>query len=438
MGEALLNIVGILALVFFIFISIGLHEFGHLTAAKHYGVKVTEFMIGFGPRIYSRVRGETEYGAKAIPLGGYVRIVGMYPPEQTAVEPKKEGRFSHLVDQAREESMVGLAPGEENRVFYKLPVRQRIVVMMAGPFTNLILAFLFFTVALVGVGLPVASNTVGDVLPCVPTAADPTGAENADGVCSGGVAAAAGASGLVQGDTIVGVDGQPVDSWDGLRSALEASSGETTLAVSSSGVTKTITVDMEPVAYPVFDDDGKPTGETTERVFLGIRPEATYEPLAMTEVPLFMWDITVRSVDALMAMPVRLYELGEILVTNGERDPEGPVSVVGVGRLGGEIAAADQPVAAKVGSIFALAASLNLFLFLFNLLPILPLDGGQVAAALWESTRRRVASWRGRPDPGVVDTARLLPLTYAVVVVLIGVGVMVIWADLFKPITLGG
>lgn len=438
MGDVLLNIVGILALVFFIFISIGLHEFGHLTAAKRYGVKVTEFMIGFGPRIHSRNVGETEYGAKAVPLGGYVRIVGMYPPAKPGEEPKKERRFSHLVDQAREESMVGINPGEEDRVFYKLPVHKRIVVMMAGPFTNLVLAFLFFTVALVGVGLPVATNTVGDVLPCVPTAADPTGALDADEACSGSAFAAARASGLAQGDTIVGVDGQPVDSWDELRSALESSSGATTLTVESGGATKTITVDMEPVAYPVFDEDGKPTGETTNRVFLGIRPEAVHEPLAMTEVPVFMWDITVRSVEALISLPVRMYELGQTLATNGERDPEGPVSVVGVGRLGGEIAAADQPVAAKVGSIFALAASLNLFLFLFNLLPILPLDGGHVAAALWESARRRVAAWRGRPDPGVVDTARLLPLTYAVVVVLIGVGVMVIWADLFKPITLGG
>lgn len=438
MGDVLLNIVGILALVFFVFISIGLHEFGHLTAAKHYGVKVTQFMIGFGPRIYARMRGETEYGAKAIPLGGYVRIVGMYPPAKPGDDPKKAGRFSHLVDQAREESMVGLAVGEEDRVFYKLPVHKRIVVMMAGPFTNLALAFLFFTVALVGIGLPVATNTVGDVLPCVPTAEDPTGAAGVDGTCSASVATTSAASGLEPGDTIVGVDGKSVGTWEQLRSALEASSGDTSLTVESGGDAKTITVDMDPVAYPVFDDEGKPTGETTERVLLGIRPEAVYEPLAMAEVPLFMWDITVRSVDAMISLPVRLYELGETLVTDGERDPEGPVSVVGVGRLGGEIAAADQPVAAKIGSIFALAASLNLFLFLFNLLPILPLDGGHVAAGLWESVRRRGASLRGRPDPGVVDTARLLPLTYTVVVVLIGVGVMVIWADIFKPITLGG
>lgn len=438
MNDVLLNILGILALVFFIFISIGLHEFGHLRAAKHYGVKVTEFMIGFGPRIYSRQRGETEYGAKAVPLGGYVRIVGMYPPEKSGQAPRKVGRFSHLVDQAREESLVGLAPGEEDRVFYKLPVHQRIVVMMAGPFTNLGLAFLFFTVALVGVGLPVATNTLGDVVPCVPTSQNPTGSVSATGGCPNSTATASTAAGLESGDTIVGVDGRSIDSWDTLRSALESSSGLTVLAIEAEGVSKNVTVELEPVAYPVIDDEGEATGETTERVFLGIRPAAVYEPLAMTEVPVFMWDMTERSVGALVSMPARLFALGETLVTNGERDPEGPVSVVGVGRLGGEIAAADQPVAAKVGSIFALAASLNLFLFLFNLVPILPLDGGHVAAALWESARRRIASWRGRPDPGVVDTARLLPVTYAVVLVLVGVGVMVIWADLFKPITLGG
>ena len=114
-----------------------------------------------------------------------------------------------------------------------------------------------------------------------------------------------------------------------------------------------------------------------------------------------MWDITSRSVVALVSLPVRLYELAVTLVTNGERDPNGPVSVVGVSRLGGEVvAAAEEPVASRASAVLLLAASLNLFLFLFNLVPILPLDGGHVAGALYEGARRRVARLRGRPDPG--------------------------------------
>jgi membrane-associated protease RseP (regulator of RpoE activity) len=406
-----------------------------LTAAKHFGVKCTEYMIGFGPRLFSFKRGETEYGVKGIPLGGYVRILGMYPPAKEGEKPRKEGRLSHLVDQARSESLVGLEPGEEDRVCYKLPVHKRVVIMMAGPFVNLVLAIVLFTIVLVGFGLPQPNTTVDAVLPCVPTVANPEGKASDGGGCAGGEAPAAAAADLDVGATITAVAGQPVESWDQVTAALQGAEGPTQVTVESDGLSKTITA--MPVAYPELTEDGELTGETIPRVFLGIRPGRDYVALSIVEVPGYMWDITTLSVQALFSLPVRLYELGGTLATNGERDPEGPVSVVGVGRLGGEIAAETaEPAGARVASILALAASLNLFLFLFNLLPVLPLDGGHVAAALWEAIRRRVANWRGKPDPGVVDTARLLPLTYAVAVVLIGVGVMVIWADLFKPITL--
>jgi membrane-associated protease RseP (regulator of RpoE activity) len=151
-----------------------------------------------------------------------------------------------------------------------------------------------------------------------------------------------------------------------------------------------------------------------------------------------MWDITVRSVEALITLPVRLYELvSETLIGGGERAVDGPVSVVGVSRLGGEIAAMDEPIVAKAATFLSLAASLNLFLFLFNLLPILPLDGGHVASALYEGLRRSIAKVRRKPDPGPVDTARLLPVAYVVAGMLLLMGVIVIWADLVKPITLG-
>jgi len=151
-----------------------------------------------------------------------------------------------------------------------------------------------------------------------------------------------------------------------------------------------------------------------------------------------MWDISVRSAAALITLPVRLYELvTETLIGGQERAIDGPVSVVGASRLGGEIAAMDEPFVGKVATFIGLIASLNLFLFLFNLLPILPLDGGHVAGALYEGGRRQVARVRGRPDPGPVDVARLLPVAYVVASVLLIAGVIVIWADLIKPISLG-
>jgi len=365
----------------------------------------------------------------------------MYPPAQH-VDPRsaveRSGRFSALVEEARRQSLSEVEPGEESRMFYRLPIHQRIIVMMAGPFMNLFLAVVLFSIMLVGIGLPQPTAQLETVVDCVPSVSNPTGARPATGGCAVGTESAAALAGLQAGDTFEVVAGQPIDSWDDLTTTLGSESGPTEVTISRGGQQITKTVELTTVDYPVFDDKGQATGATTQRTFLGVRPAVEYVGLPLMEVPAYMWDITATSVGALFTMPQRLYELGVTLTTDAQRSPESPVSVVGVSRLGGEIAAADRPLEVKVGSFLGLAASLNLFLFLFNLLPILPLDGGHVAAALWEGIRRKFAGWRGRPDPGPVDTARLLPLTYSVAVVLITVGVMVIWADIVKPITLGG
>ena len=436
MAEFWANVGGILLLLFLIMLSIGLHEWGHFSTARRFGAKVTEFMIGFGPTVVSRTRGETTYGIKAIPLGGYVRIIGMYPPEKEG-SPPRAGRMAELVRDARRQSLAEVGPGDEDRVFYKLPVRQRIIVMLAGPFMNLFLAVVLFGAMLVAVGLPQPSTTVAGAVACVPTAANPDGVPNADGNCEGAASVAA-AAGITAGDRIVSVNGEPVDSWEDLAPALEAARGAATVVVERDGQTQSFAVNLQTVPYPIYDDAGNPTGETEQRVFLGVRPQIVYETHPISAVPAYMWDITSLSVGALFTMPQRLWELGGTLVNNGERSVESPVSVVGVSRLGGEIAASEVPPEAKIGSFLGLAASLNLFLFLFNLLPVLPLDGGHAAAAVVEGIRRRRARRKGQPDPGPVDTARLLPLTYTVAIGLILVGSMVIWADIVKPITLGG
>ncbi len=437
MGDVVANVVGILVFILLIFVSIGLHEYGHFATAKHYGAKVTEFMIGFGPALLSKVKGETRYGIKAIPVGGYVRIVGMYPPGRTD-RPESPGRFGHLVDEARKQSLAEAEPGDENRLFYRLPVHQRVAVMLAGPFMNLILAVLLFGAMLVGVGLPQPTAQLDAVVPCIPSVANPDGRTDTAGNCPEGSMSAAAQAQLAPGDRIVAIDGTPVTEWTDISAALAAAAGPTEITVARGVETVTRDVDLSPIDYPLFDDKGNPTGETVQRNFLGVRPAVDYVGLPVTAVPGYMWDVAAQSVAALFTMPQRVYELGVTLATNGERSIESPVSVVGVTRLGGEIAAADEPTDAKIGSFLGLAASLNLFLFLFNLLPILPLDGGHVAAALYEGARRKWASWRDRPDPGPVDTARLLPLTYSVAILLISVGALVIWADIVKPITLGG
>ena len=437
------EIVGIIAFFLLIMASIALHEIGHLVPAKKFGVKVTEYMVGFGPTVWSRKRGETSYGVKAVPVGGYIRMIGMLPPPKGA-PPGTEGRMSTgrmatLVEDARQQSLEEIAPGDEDRVFYKLPVHKRVIIMLGGPFMNLVLAFVLFAAVLVGIGIPQPTLQVSAVVPCTPTVSAPSGAANADGSCPTQASPAA-LAGLQAGDIIVAVDGQPPVSWDAMTSAIRES-GAATIEVTvrrPDGTTAVLPIQNVEGKRPVYDESGQPTGQTQTTGFVGVRPEVAYVPQSWTSVPEQMWDMTVRSVVALVSLPVRLYELvTETLIGGGERQVDSPVSVVGVSRLGGDIVASDEPVQAKIAIFLGLAASLNLFLFLFNLLPILPLDGGHVAGALYEGGRRQWARVRGRPDPGPVDVARLLPIAYGVAIVLVGVGAIVIFADLVKPLTLG-
>ncbi len=437
------EIVGIIGFFLVILASIALHEIGHLVPAKKFGVKVTEYMVGFGPTLWSRRRGETSYGVKAIPVGGYIRMVGMLPPPKDAPEgtarSMSTGRFTMLVEDARRQSLEEIAPGDESRVFYRLPVRQRVIIMLGGPFMNLALAFVLFAIVLVGIGTAQPSLTVSSVVPCVPTVDAPTGSPDASGGCAQGASPAA-LAGLQPGDVITGLSGETPASWDALTDQIRAQgvvAGVLTV-VRADGTTVQLPVETAEVTRPVYDEMGEPTGAVETTGFLGVRPEIEYVNQSWTTVPAQMWDLTARSATALVSMPVRVYELvSETLVGGGERQIDSPVSVVGVSRLGGEIVASDESPEAKLAIFLSLAASLNLFLFLFNLLPILPLDGGHVAGALYEGSRRSVARVRGRPDPGPVDVARLLPVAYVVAVALVAVGAVVIFADLVKPLTLG-
>ena len=437
------EVVGIVLFFLLILASIALHEIGHLVPAKKFGVKVTEYMVGFGPTIWSAKRGETSYGIKGIPVGGYIRMIGMLPPPKDAPEgtarTMSTGRLALLVEDARRQSLEEIAPGDEDRVFYKLPVHKRVIIMLGGPFMNLVLAFFLFAAVLVGIGVPQPSLTVSAVVPCVPTVEAPAGEPDAAGECATGLSPAA-AAGLQSGDRITAYDGTPATSWDELTDRIRAAGAAPgVLTVQRpDGTTVELAVQTASVTRPVYDDAGAPTGETETTGFLGVRPEIEYVPQPWSSVPAQMWDLTARSAVALVSLPVRVYELvTETLIGGGDRQIDSPVSVVGVSRLGGEVVASQEPVEAKLALFLGLAASLNLFLFLFNLLPILPLDGGHVAGALYESVKRFIARVRGKPDPGPVDTAKLLPVAYVVAGVLLAVGVVVIWADLVRPITLG-
>ena len=203
-------ILGVVIIVIGLAVSIGLHEIGHLLPAKLFGVKVTQYMIGFGPTLWSKRRGETEYGVKAIPLGGYISMIGMFPPAKgERVHTDSTGFFRGLVQDARDSSTESITAGDEHRAFYLLPVWKRVIVMLGGPFMNLVLAVLLFAVLLMGFGVAQASTTVGSVSEC----ALPATSERQ--TCEPGDPAAPGAAaGIEPGDRIVSVAGEPIDSWN--------------------------------------------------------------------------------------------------------------------------------------------------------------------------------------------------------------------------------
>jgi membrane-associated protease RseP (regulator of RpoE activity) len=435
--------------------SIAFHEAGHFFWARRFGMRVPQFMVGFGPTLFSRRRGETEYGLKAIPLGGYIRIVGMIPPAEEG-ESKRATRMRSFIAEVRGQALNDVLPSDRGRVFYAKPWWQRVIVMFAGPFNNLVLAVLFFTIVLVGFGRPETTTTIAAVPGCVipagaasVTAEDPCAVPiTPDGeLCDIGSAGCARPeqspaekAGLEAGDTIVAIDGDAVTretdvGWAQVQEAIRGSADTpVTLTVERDGDRRDLTV--TPIENTVYAD---PESDTTISVgYVGVSPAQTYVRQPVTEVPGFLGDMIVRSVDRLAEIPQKIPALARAAFLGEERDPNGPIGVVGVSRISGEVFAFEDFTATeKISYLFQLLAGVNLVLFLFNLLPVYPLDGGHIAGALYEKARATVARLRGRPDPGPFDIARLMPVAYLVAGLFLGLSVLLFIADIVNPITLG-
>jgi membrane-associated protease RseP (regulator of RpoE activity) len=435
----MLTLLGILIFAIGLLASIALHELGHMAPAKKFGVKVPQYMVGFGPTLWSRVKGETEYGIKGIPLGGYIRMIGMFPPNPKGVQdPEKLGRMGQMIESAREEVLAEIAPEDEARTFYRLSVPKKLTVMFGGPFMNLVIATILFTISLSVIGRPEVSTTVSEVVACVPTSANPNGIASTNGSCEGGVSTPASEIGLVAGDKLVSVNGVEIATWEDLGTALSDQAGNVVAVtyLTSSGEAVTKNVEVAALESPVLNDSGDATGEFTTRGFLGVSPSFELEQSPVSEVPGFMASVTASSISALLEFPARVLGLAGDMFTDAPRDLDGPVSVVGIGRISGEITSSEAvPTIYKAGDLITLLASVNLFLFVFNMVPILPLDGGHIAGALYEGARRQVARIRRKPLPGPVDTAKMLPVAYAMSLVLLAMSAIVILADIIKPMS---
>ena len=422
-------VVGVLfAMLFFALImaSIALHEVGHLIPAKLFGVRVPKYFIGFGKTLWSRKFGETEYGIKAIPLGGFVQLLGMYPPAR----PGTKSWIKRVADDARSVEYDDIRAEDEGRLFYQKPVWQRIIVMLGGISMNIFLAFLIFLGINMFHGTYQATLVVDTVSDCVIPAErvvqecepldPPTPAKDA---------------GAQPGDLLVSFNGVGLTSWEQMGDLIRDNlDDEARVVVERDGQR----VDLAPTHTVVTAvvDRVDPT-KTLQAGFFGVAPTRELNRGGAGATVHQMWDMTRMSVIAIAEFPVRIYNVAADLVTGQPRDINSPISIVGASRVAGELSVADElPLWDRTATWVSLLGSVNLFVGLLNVVPLVPLDGGHVAGAVYEWFRRGYNKLRGRPDPGAVDTARMFPVVYLVGGFLLIGGAILIIADIITPISL--
>jgi len=381
--------------------SVMLHETGHFVMAKTFGMKVTRYFVGFGPTLWSTWRGETEYGIKALPFGGFVKIVGM-----------------HSLDDVDD-------PADEPRSFRRQPAWQRIIVLCAGSFMHFVLAFLLVFGLALGIGIEAPSNTtqLGGIITCV--YANTTQEGNSQCTASDAKSPAE-LAGLRAGDQVISFDGTRYRTWTQLHAAVLASppGSRATITVLRDG--KTVT--LHATLASVRGVKGAFLGVEDGLVFPTASPwhAVTYSGWAFKEV-------LVGSAQAVAALPAALPKLFN--KTERADSAGGQVSsVVGAAEATGTAVAADAGWRAKVTFVLLLIASLNIFVGAFNMLPLLPLDGGHVAVVIWERIRAWFARLRGRPDPGLVNMAKLLPASFSIFMIVVLFSLVLVAADIVNPV----
>jgi membrane-associated protease RseP (regulator of RpoE activity) len=424
MAEAL----GVVLFAVIILVSVCLHEAGHMLTAKAFGMKVTRYFAGFGPTLWSFKKGETEYGVKAIPLGGFVKIVGMTPQDDD------------------------VEPGDEDRAMWRFPVWKRTIVMSAGSVTHFIigLGLLWIIFAFLATPSPQASAFDSATASTSQINAYPSYVEvdkvclpaTATGTCTGNNSPAYKA-GLRTGDRITGITydggGSAISNYGQLVDAVRSSpTSQVTISYVRAGQPSSAQVDLLSVSRPPEDD---PNGTPTQVYALGVLP--TLAPGTPTTVKYgaiggishaftTFGDSFSEIGSALKSLPGKIPGLVDA-ISGKPRDANGPVSVVGASEIGGQAVQHGQ-----WAEFLALAASLNLFVGVFNLFPLLPLDGGHIAIAWYEKVRSWFARMRRRPEPDRVNYFKLMPLTYGVIVVLGGFSLLTILADIVNPINIFG
>jgi len=391
-----MKIIGVLAFVIALLISVMIHEFGHYITAKKYGMRVSEFFLGFGKRIWSFTRGETEFGIKAIPAGGYCRIEGMTATDE-------------------------MPAGEESRAFFKANSGQKLVVLGAGSFLHFVLGFVILIIIFAGIGTLQPTSTISQISECVPRQnlacadTDPR--------------SPALLAGLQKSDVITSLNGIPVSDWAKDVEIIRNSAGkELIIEIERNGQAQSISV--VPATRVI---DGKNYG------FLGIVNEFVMVRetpfISIKNAALVSWDFISSSVKAIISLPSKIPALWGATVSGTERDPNGLVGIVGVAQVSGQAVSTEGlSTAERVQTFLLIIASLNFFVGVFNLLPILPLDGGHMAVAIADEVRALFARIRGRARPDGIDVNKLAPITMVVFVLLAALTVLLLAADILNPV----
>jgi len=392
-------IIGVIAFVVALLLSVMIHEAGHYLTAKRFGMKVTEFFVGFGQKIWSTQRGETEFGVKAIPAGGYCRIAGMTPREE-------------------------LSEADADRAFVKAGVTQRLIVLGAGSFLHFVIGFVLLLTLFSAIGVTSLTNQVERVSDCIP--------QTATEVCSSkSTPSPAKNAGILAGDQIISINGVDYTEWAQAVRVIRSSAGkQLDITVNRNGGLIDILV------TPAFRDlDGEKIGVIGVINKVGT---VTYAPIpAVIKAGSFTLEILQNSLTALISLPSKIPDLINQTFGNEERDPEGLVGVVGVARVSGETAETKALTGReKIATFVLIIASLNLFVGMFNLLPLLPLDGGHMAVAIADGVRNTRAKAKGLAKPAPFDVERLTPITMVVFILMASLSLLLLTADILNPVRL--
>ncbi|MEU6537507.1 site-2 protease family protein [Streptomyces sp. NPDC047000] len=425
-------ILGIVVFAFGLLISIAWHELGHLSTAKLFGIRVPQYMVGFGPTVWSRRKGETEYGFKAVPMGGYIRMIGMFPPgDDGRITARSTSPWRGMIEDARSAAFEELEPGDDTRLFYTRAPWKRVIVMFAGPFMNLILAVALFLTVLMGFGIAQQTTSVSSVSQCVIAQS-----ENRDTCRTGDQPSPAAAAGLKAGDKIVSFDGVSTGSWNQLSDLIRANPGkEVPIVVQRQGKQLTLHAKIATNQVAQKDSSGQIVqGKYVTAGFLGFSAATGVVRQDFGQSVTWMSDRVGEAVDSIAALPGKIPALWDAAFNGAPRQADSPMGVVGAARVGGEIFTLDIPATQQLAMFVMLVAGFNLSLFLFNMLPLLPLDGGHIAGALWEALRRNTARVLRRPDPGPFDVAKLMPVAYVVAGIFVCFTLLVLVADVVNPV----